>query len=107
RFAINSRKNITISSTFWDFLWVSHGYSLSVNILAKNLRMINFMRIKNIYRIFDKLNLNENPMNRVYHFLLLIGLAIPSFAQQAPPQIPTGAKSAPTNINPNDCPCVF
>lgn len=65
------------------------------------------MRIKNIYRIFDKLNLNENPMNRVYHFLLLIGLAIPSFAQQAPPQIPTGAKSAPTNINPNDCPCVF
>lgn len=46
-------------------------------------------------------------MNRVYNFLLLITLSISCFAQQPPAQLPEGAKSAPTNINANDCPCIF
>ncbi len=46
-------------------------------------------------------------MNRLYKFLLLITLSSPCFAQPTPPQLPEGAKSASTNINANDCPCVF
>lgn len=46
-------------------------------------------------------------MKLVYHFLLLITLSIPCFAQLTPAQLPEGSKSATTNINANDCPCVF
>lgn len=46
-------------------------------------------------------------MNRVYDFLLLIILSIPCSAQPTPAQLPEGAISATTNINANDCPCVF
>jgi enterochelin esterase-like enzyme len=46
-------------------------------------------------------------MNRVYSFLLLITLSVPCFAQPTTAQLPEGAKSASTNINANDCPCVF
>lgn len=46
-------------------------------------------------------------MKRVYNFLLLITLPIICFAQPATAQLPEGTKSASTNINANDCPCVF
>jgi enterochelin esterase-like enzyme len=46
-------------------------------------------------------------MKRVLPFLLLMALAVTSVAQPAPPQLPQGSKSASTNINANDCPCIF
>lgn len=52
-------------------------------------------------------NLIHNYMNRVNNLLLLIALTISFCAQQTQAQIPDGAKSAATNINANDCPCIF
>lgn len=45
-------------------------------------------------------------MNRMKYSSLLIGLiSVCSSAVMA--QVPEGAKAAPTNIRPNDCPCIF
>lgn len=55
----------------------------------------------------NRLNLRHNCMNRLNKFLLLIALTISFYAHQIQAQIPAGAKSAETNINANDCPCIF
>ena len=46
-------------------------------------------------------------MNRKSFFSILFILSFFLFTKNSEAQIPQGAKAAPTNIRPNDCPCIF